>query len=159
MTAKSCFRWRRAKTCRRELTNLQRLRPRPGFCTAVTAPTIGMLPTGTPLPRRKCSSALARRSAFHEKFGQSDCCQFHCVSDRPSFYRSHNTQFVIDSQSFNRTLLCTTWSGRRGSNPRRPAWEITRRLEIKDFCVQGVDTRQPNSLILRVRFLKPSLTE
>ena len=26
----------------------------------------------------------------------------------------------------------------------RPAWEVNRRLSIKDLCVQGVDTRQPN---------------
>src|SRR5262245_38003663 len=28
-----------------------------------------------------------------------------------------------------------TWSGRRDSNPRRPAWECARRLKTKDNCV------------------------
>jgi integrase len=27
------------------------------------------------------------------------------------------------------------WSGRRGSNPRRPAWEPVRRLKTKNICV------------------------
>jgi hypothetical protein len=45
------------------------------------------------------------------------------------------------------------------TNLRRPALEITRRLEIKNFCAQGVDTRLPNSLIIRVRLLNPFLTE
>jgi hypothetical protein len=26
------------------------------------------------------------------------------------------------------------WSGRRGSNPRRPAWEIERELKIKNLA-------------------------
>jgi hypothetical protein len=42
---------------------------------------------------------------------------------------------------------------------RRPAWEVNRRLSIKDLCVQGVDTRQPNSLIPRGRSSNPSLME
>ena len=28
-----------------------------------------------------------------------------------------------------------TWSGRRGSNPRRPAWEQVRLFNLKDLCV------------------------
>jgi hypothetical protein len=50
-------------------------------------------------------------------------------------------------------------TGRRASNPRRPAWEVNRRLSIKDLCVQGVDTRQPNSLIPRGRSSNPPLME
>ena len=33
--------------------------------------------------------------------------------------------------------LLKRWSGRWGSNPRRPAWEVNRHLSIKDFCVQA----------------------
>ena len=45
------------------------------------------------------------------------------------------------------------------SNRRRPAWEANRHLSIKDLCVQGVDTRQPNSLIPRGRSSNPPLME
>jgi len=31
--------------------------------------------------------------------------------------------------------LLKTWSGRRGSNPRRPAWEQVRLFNLKDLCV------------------------
>jgi hypothetical protein len=41
----------------------------------------------------------------------------------------------------------------------RPAWEVNRRLSIKDLCVQGVDTRQPNPLIPRGRSSNPPLVE
>lgn len=41
------------------------------------------------------------------------------------------------------------WSGRWDSNPRRPAWEIRRRLKIQDLCVNCVDAWLCNSLILR----------
>jgi hypothetical protein len=51
------------------------------------------------------------------------------------------------------------WSGRWGSNPRRPAWEVNRRLSIIDLCVKGVDTRQPNPLIPRGRSSNPPLME
>jgi hypothetical protein len=47
----------------------------------------------------------------------------------------------------------------RSANPRRPAWEVNRRSSIKDLCVQGIDTRQPNSLIPRGRSSNPSLME
>jgi hypothetical protein len=30
-----------------------------------------------------------------------------------------------------------TWSGRRGSNPRRPAWELGQKLQINNLLVQG----------------------
>ena len=33
------------------------------------------------------------------------------------------------------TKQLKTWSGRRGSNPRRPAWEQVRLFNLKDLCV------------------------
>ena len=50
---------------------------------------------------------------------------------------------VLDGRESSRTELLrrTTlpkllqgWSGRRGSNPRRPAWEIARRLQTKTLA-------------------------
>ena len=37
--------------------------------------------------------------------------------------------------------LLNTWSGRRDSNPRRPAWEIRRRLKNKENGVYGGSSR------------------
>ena len=34
--------------------------------------------------------------------------------------------------------LLIIWSGRRDSNPRRPAWEHRPLLKIHDLCVHGV---------------------
>jgi hypothetical protein len=36
---------------------------------------------------------------------------------------------------------CAAWSGRRGSNPRRPAWENGRRLIIKNLGVYSAESR------------------
>ena len=49
-----------------------------------------------------------------------------------------------------------TWSGRRGSNPRRPAWEIDGSLKIKTLAFMAsiaCDTKSPifNDLFRGVR--------
>ena len=45
--------------------------------------------------------------------------------------------------------LDETWSGRRGSNPRRPAWEIDRGFENTEFLASTVlIAGHPNLLIL-----------
>jgi hypothetical protein len=34
--------------------------------------------------------------------------------------------------------LLIPWSGRRGSNPRRPAWENDSKLKTQNDCVYGI---------------------
>jgi hypothetical protein len=41
------------------------------------------------------------------------------------------------------------WSGGRGSNPRRPAWEIGRRLKIQNLASTGLIADDPKPLILQ----------
>jgi hypothetical protein len=41
-------------------------------------------------------------------------------------------------------------SGRRGSNPRRPAWEVEPNLKIKHIGVHGVDTGLPNTCRFKI---------
>src|SRR5271169_6436387 len=45
--------------------------------------------------------------------------------------------------------LLKRWSGRRGSNPRRPAWEIDRRLIIQNLASTGLIADDPKPLILQ----------
>src|SRR6185312_792775 len=53
---------------------------------------------------------------------------------------SRLTSVYLDKTSFvfpfSISLICNllkTWSGRRGSNPRRPAWELTCHLILKEL--------------------------
>src|SRR2546423_1904823 len=45
-------------------------------------------------------------------------------------------------QLFRVSLTCWKWSGRRGSNPRRPAWEYALPLKIENLCVQRDQANQ-----------------
>ena len=45
------------------------------------------------------------------------------------------------------------WSGRRGSNPRRPAWEIEHRLKIQNLASMGLIADDPKLLILQGKIL------
>jgi len=45
------------------------------------------------------------------------------------------------------------WSGSWDSNPRRPAWEIEHRLEIKNLASMGLIADDPKLLILRGQIL------
>jgi hypothetical protein len=44
--------------------------------------------------------------------------------------------------------LLKTWSGRRDSNPRRPAWEIDHKLTIKNLASNELIADDPKLLIL-----------
>ncbi len=45
--------------------------------------------------------------------------------------------------------LLKRWSGGRGSNPRRPAWEIDPRLKIQNLASTVLIADDPKPLILR----------
>src|SRR5882762_4823262 len=62
-------------------------------CTSSFAKCL-TVPRRTPPPTRNCCSAFSRRARFQVKFGQSECCQFQAMSDRPSPYRSQYGIFV-----------------------------------------------------------------
>jgi hypothetical protein len=47
--------------------------------------------------------------------------------------------------------LLKDWSGRRDSNPRRPAWEIDRRLKIQNLASMVLIADDPKLLIFQRR--------
>ncbi len=56
-----------------------------------------------------------------------------------------NRGFLMDSIRLRRWVglgnLLVQWSGRRGSNPRRPAWEIALYIANKEFSAYGANFR------------------
>jgi len=57
---------------------------------------------------------------------------------------------VVPSYGWHNGKLLKLWSGRWDSNPRRSAWELARHLEIKNFCVHGVNPDHRNTLSFHV---------
>jgi hypothetical protein len=56
-----------------------------------------------------------------------------------------------------RSNLLKRWSGRRGSNPRRPAWESPFRLKINNQAAHGDQLRHNEISNFRNSSINPSL--
>jgi hypothetical protein len=68
----------------------------------------------------------------------------------PDHYRDEDRAKNGTTLGYHRSLersICD----RRGPIRRRPVWESNVRLLRNNLCVQGVNTRLPNSLVLRYR--------
>ena len=104
-----------------------------------------MAETGTPTPNSFWFGGQGGKSTHPPKIALPSSRVSGFRSNLPSSITSGIPAYLLTlkrggTESRNLCNLLKRWSGRPGSNRRRPAWENDRRLKIKDHGVHGGDT-------------------